>query len=192
MMEENKGMSKKLLFKEVILEFYSIITRILLKKNFKMLSEIISEPFEIQFVKLSDRFNTVVGFEFTYTGIEPELDESKIDQALLMMHQINLRNNPNLVKIQDNCPLLLEYLHNDYRIEVVQEYNNLENIHVYRIKVLQYALTYKTDNTFNERFMGIPVDFETNQYRKPKLEEWPLYLVAYVEEEEIWVGIIYY
>ena len=145
-----------------------------------MLSEVISEPNNIQFVKLRDLFNTDVVLEFTYTGIEPELDESKIDQTLLMMHQINLRNNPNLVKIQDNCPLLLDYLHNDYRIEVVQEYNNLDNIHVYRIKVLQYALTYRTDNTFDERFMGIPIDFETNQYRRPKIEEWPNYLVAYL------------
>lgn len=145
-----------------------------------MFAEGTNDPFEIKFVKLCDRFKTIVGFEFIYTGIEPDLDEIKIDQLLLTIYQKNLKENPDFTKIKDSCPHFDEYLHKEYRIEIVQEYNNMDNFNVYKIKVLEYVVPYKSINLFTERFMGIPIDYESNQFRKPKIEEWPAYLVQYV------------
>ena len=141
----------------------------------------INDPFPIEFIKLDDRFKTLVGFEFEYTGIEPDLDEIKLDHILLIMHEINSKKKDSRTIMRQNCPHIGDYLDNNYRIEVIKDFDKENNHSIYKIKVVEYIdMIINCSNRYSLTVFGITIDFNTHQFKQPKIYEWPNHLMRYL------------
>jgi hypothetical protein len=142
---------------------------------------IISDPFPIEFIRLDDRFKTLVGFEFNYTGIEPDLDELNLDHIFLIMHQINLKNSEMRTIMRNNCPHIGDYLDNNYRLEVSKDFDENMLHTFYKIKVVEYVdMTINCSSKYTMKVFGITIDFGSSQFRQPKVYEWPNHLIRYL------------
>lgn len=109
--------------------------------------ENIEEPLEIKFLSLLDRFQTTVGFEFTYTGIEEQLTVNELDDIFRTIYDHNKRN-PHFTKdLSLNCPLFNDYLHDLRKIEIMisteEDYAN--KMVVFEFKIFQESELFVND-----------------------------------------------
>ena len=94
-----------------------------------------TEPFDIHLLCIIDRFNTVIGFEFFYTGIEADLCYDDIEKIVMKIHDENAFNHRNC---PEHYPALDCFMHKKkYRIEVSQEENLHDGFINYRFRVLE-------------------------------------------------------
>jgi hypothetical protein len=140
--------------------------------------ELINFPFNISYIQLNDRYQSVVGVEFTYTGEEPIIHRDEWDYILLKIFDKN-KSNPNFAVSFDepthNCPIFDDYLHfKEYRIDVYSEYDNNLGFQVYKVKILQQILNKELGSS--AICMETPIKFHSNGFDTL----WPNYVVKYI------------
>ena len=72
------------------------------------------EPFKIDWIRLNDRFKTIIGFEFLFTGIEPRLYVEKLDRLFMLIESENTNSHSTCME----TPLLDCYLQKNWGVDV--------------------------------------------------------------------------
>ena len=128
------------------------------------------EPFKIKFMDINDRFRTTIGFEFIYTGIEKNIDSYKVNDIFRMIYDHN-KQNPHFQDIENNCPLLDEYIHDvkNATIKIIpEEHYFVSEMTIFRFQVFLDSSTFTFQpKESNLTCQIIPINFENN-YLKPK------------------------
>jgi hypothetical protein len=72
-------------------------------------------PLAINLVRLNDKFKSVVGFEFKYTGVEENLEYNVLEAYLMRIH------DSKECHFKTRCPIYHAHLHYAFLLEVIAQ-----------------------------------------------------------------------